>query len=133
MKPKIDLISVITDDLEGATEFYKNVLGFQIQLQLEQYVEFHAETVRFALTTRSVMKEATKHQSYSEGRRGQSFELAFILDSPEEVDIVYDDITKKGAIPVKEPENMPWNQRTAFFADPDGNIHELFAHLEKEV
>lgn len=124
---------MITDDLEGVTEFYKNVLGFQIQLQLEQYVEFLSETVRFALTTRSVMKEATKHQSYSEGRHGQSFELAFVLESPEEVDIVYDDIIKKGAVPIKKPENMPWNQRTAFFADPDGNIHELFADLKKKV
>jgi len=24
---------------------------------------------------------------------------------------------------------MPWNQRTAFIADPDGNIHEIFADL----
>jgi len=25
---------------------------------------------------------------------------------------------------------MPWGLRAAFFTDPDGNIHELFAGLE---
>ena len=31
---------------------------------------------------------------------------------------------------IKEPQNMPWNQRTALFADPDGNIHEIFAGIK---
>lgn len=35
-----------------------------------------------------------------------------------------------GATPIQAPQNMPWNQRTALFSDPDGNIHEIFAELE---
>jgi hypothetical protein len=26
-------------------------------------------------------------------------------------------------------DDVPWQQRTAMFADPDGNIHEFFADL----
>ncbi|MDA3812094.1 MAG: hypothetical protein PF518_17380 [Spirochaetaceae bacterium] len=39
-------------------------------------------------------------------------------------------IVSKGAKAVHSPADMPWNKRTALFADPDGNIHELFAELE---
>ena len=44
-------------------------------------------------------------------------------------EIAYHEITQKGAAPIKRPEDMPWNQRAAFIADPDGNIHEIFADL----
>ena len=67
------------------------------------------------------------HYSFREDKKGQSFELAFPLDSFEEVDKAYDELISKGATPIASPANMPWGQRTAFFADPDGNIHELFA------
>ncbi|MFQ5753700.1 MAG: VOC family protein [bacterium] len=38
----------------------------------------------------------------------------------------------KGTTPIQAPATMPWGQKTAFFADPDGNIHELFANLPDE-
>ncbi|RKD32466.1 hypothetical protein [Thermohalobacter berrensis] len=34
--------------------------------------------------------------------------------------------------PIQPPKNMPWNQRTALFSDPDGNIHEIFYDLSSE-
>ena len=36
---------------------------------------------------------------------------------------------EQGAVGVKPPAKMPWGQYTAFFADPEGNIHELFTDL----
>ena len=36
----------------------------------------------------------------------------------------------KGAASVHEPQDMPWNQRTALFADPNGNIHEIFVEIK---
>jgi hypothetical protein len=38
-------------------------------------------------------------------------------------------INTMGATPVHQPQNMPRNQRAALFADPDGNIHEIFAEI----
>jgi uncharacterized glyoxalase superfamily protein PhnB len=73
------------------------------------------------------MHEGTSHPSYKEQRVGQGFELAFPLDSPEEVDRAYDEIVSKEATPIKGPEMMPWGRRTAFFTDPEENIHELYS------
>ncbi len=130
MEARIDLVGVITSKFEEMLLFYKDVLGFKVKLQLESFVEFENSGVRFAISTHKVMAAATKHESFSqENAKGHSFELAFAAASPKDVDKTYDEIVQKGAIPIKSPENMPWQQRTAFFSDPDGNIHEIFADI----
>lgn len=40
---------------------------------------------------------------------------------------IYQEIVSKGATSITEPKLMDWGQTTGFFADPDGNIHSLFA------
>ena len=130
MNAKIALITILTDDVRRLVDFYNSVLGFHILQDLGKYVEFENPGVRFAICARSVMHEATGHADFQEPRSGQSFELAFPLDTASDVDLAYETITRQGASPVQPPANMPWKQRTAFFADPDGNIHELFANLD---
>jgi lactoylglutathione lyase len=129
MKRQIALITILTDDVKRLAGFYTSVLGFQILQDLGQYVELVNPGVRFAICARTVMESATGNQAFHEPRSGQCFELAFPLDSADEVDKAYAEIIRKGAVPIQPPATMPWNQRTAFFADPDGNIHELFAEL----
>ncbi|CAM3718719.1 VOC family protein [Marinicrinis lubricantis] len=128
MKAKIALITILTDNVPVMVDFYTKVLGFEIAGDHGENVEFHSEGVRFAICSRSILSSITNdHAGFKEERRGQSFELAFPLETREEVDRMYDEIIAKGAAPVASPADMPWGQRTAFFADPDGNIHELFA------
>jgi lactoylglutathione lyase len=133
MQPKIALITILTDNIGPLVRFYRDALGFRPQGEIDEanlsYTEFESAGVRFAICQRSVMAQFTGHASFSESTRGQAFELAFPCESPAEVDTAYAEIISKGATPVQAPANMPWNQRTAFFADPDGNIHELFADL----
>ena len=127
MKSRIGLVTILTDDIPSMKGFYGDVLGFEVIEDLGNYVEFANDGVRFAVCTRKVMHEGTDHSSYRKRKEGQAFELAFPLDSPEEVDRTFDEIVSKGASPVKGPEMMPWGRRTAFFADPEGNIHELYS------
>jgi lactoylglutathione lyase len=129
MKSQIALVTVLTDDTPRLAAFYRDVLGFPVKQDLGGYVEFESPGVRFAICTHKIMAEATVHPSYGEPRSGQCLELAFPCDTPQEVDESYQQLFDRGAIPVKPPANMPWGQRAAFFADPDGNIHELFAEL----
>lgn len=129
MTPTIALVTILTDDVLALTRFYRDVLGFPLEHGPGDYVEFRSPGVRFALCARHVMAEATRHPSYAEPRRGQTFELAFPLPTPAEVDAAYTDLVARGATPIGGPADMPWGQRAAFFADPDGNIHELFAVL----
>ena len=55
--------------------------------------------------------------------------LAFGLDSPAEVDTMFERLTKAGHPGSLEPCDAPWGQRYATILDPDGNMVDLFALL----
>jgi len=128
---QLDMVGVITSKFDEMLAFYRDTLDMKIKLQMESYVEFEHPGIRFAISTHDVMQKATGHASYAEERRGQSLELAFRIATPEEVDSAFNELMEKGATSVTSPADMPWGQRAAFFADPDGNIHEIFADLPK--
>ena len=127
MKAKINQVGIITSQFDLMLQFYEKVLGFQIKLQLENYVEFENEGVRFAIASNQIMYDITSNQTFLDKKSGQSLELAFEVSSPKEVDKIYNKLLSLGAKPIKEPNFMPWGHRAAFFADPDNNIHEIFA------
>lgn len=129
METRIALITILTGDVPALARFYRDVLGFAVETDMGEYVEFASEGVRFAVCARSIMFEATGDDRFRQPAAGRSFELAFPCSSPATVDEAYAEIVGQGATPIKAPADMPWGQRTAFFADPDGNVHELFADL----
>ena len=130
MKAQISLVTIWTNDIEKMKNFYSQVLEFKIEGDLGGYVEFENNGVRFAICTRDVMYAYSSE--YRKESTGQGFELAFPCENPRDVDESFKKLVSAVAVAVHEPEDMPWNQRTAFFADPDGNIHEIFANIEVE-
>lgn len=126
MQTEIGLITVLADDVDEMANFYSEVLGFEKNYITDDYVEFESENVRFAVCARSTLLELSGHSSYEQDKQGQSFELAFRLPSTEAVNKSYDEIIQNGAVPIREPHDTPWMRRTAMFADPEGNIHELY-------
>jgi len=128
MKAEINLITIWTNDISKMKDFYNQVLGFKIKNDLGSYVEFENNGVRFAICMRDVMYDYSIE--YEKKIIGQAFELAFPCENPNDVDESFTQLVIKGATPIHEPQSMPWNQRTAFFADPDGNIHEIFAEIK---
>ncbi|TFG10668.1 glyoxalase [Candidatus Thorarchaeota archaeon] len=127
MKTRIGLVTVLANDVKGLADFYSSVLGFGKDYTTDDYVEFESEGVRFAICARSTMHRLSNHESYTREREGQSFELAFPLPSSEAVDETYEEIIQAGATPIRAPHDTPWMRRTAMFADPEGNIHELYS------
>lgn len=128
MKAEINLITIWTDDIENMKDFYKNVLGFKIKSDLGGYVEFENSGVRFAICTRDTMHDYSGE--YNKSSIGQAFELAFPCENSKDVDESFKKLISMGARAIHDSEDMPWNQRTALFADPDGNIHEIFAYIK---
>lgn len=128
MKAQINLITIWTDNIDKMKNFYNQVLGFRIENDLGNYVEFENGGVRFAICMRDVMYVYSSE--YRKEPLGQGFELAFPCENPNDVDESFKKLISKGAISVHGPKDMPWNQRTALFADPDGNIHEIFAEIK---
>lgn len=127
MKHGINLVTIWTEDIGKMKAFYNQTMGMAVVADYGSYVEFANEGVRFAVCQRNVMYPYI--DEYRKRAEGQVLELAFECDTEEDLDATYIWLTENGATPVSPPKTMPWNHRTAFIADPDGNIHEIFFKL----
>lgn len=126
MKIKFDLVGIFVNDIKKMVDFYKNVIGIEIDWdQKGSYAEFKHEGIRFAMFERAKLPELLgQAPSYPEGING-TFELAINAGRPENVDTVFNKFVKSGAKPIYEPRNEPWKMRSSMIADPEGNLIEI--------
>lgn len=123
------MLSLFTDQFEAMKNFYAYTLEFTIQKELENYVEFSGQSVRFVICNRKVMRNAVEGEHYDQPATGHPLSFAFSCESQSDLDAQFQTLIEKGATKIQAGKVMPWNQYAAFFADPDGHIHELFAPL----
>jgi catechol 2,3-dioxygenase-like lactoylglutathione lyase family enzyme len=125
--PRFDAVGVIVSDMDRAIAFYRR-LGLEFQADAEG----HAEATlpggsRLMLDTEEMIRSFAPDWSPPTG--GPRTALAFLCDSPDEVDRVYRELVDAGAEGHKEPWDAFWGQRYAEVKDPDGNLVDLFARL----
>jgi uncharacterized glyoxalase superfamily protein PhnB len=123
--PKLDAVGIIVSALEPARRFYA-LLGLEFP-EDEGHTEAVTETgLRVMLDTEELVR------SFDPGwvrPTGQRVGLAFLCNSPAEVDSLYAKVVATGFRGHKEPWDAFWGQRYAQVADPNGNIVDLFAAL----
>lgn len=129
MRPKLDLVGLVVQDMRATLDFYR-LLGFRFPdgAAAEAHVEVQLEGgLRFAFDTREVVRSIDEEWQPPSG--GHAFALAFLCGSPAEVDAVYAELVAAGHPSHKEPWDAFWGQRYAQVRDPDGNVIDLFAPL----
>jgi uncharacterized glyoxalase superfamily protein PhnB len=122
-----DAIGVVVSDLRRSIDFYRRLgLEFESADDAHGHVEATGAGVRFMLDT-----EETVRSFDPDWRRpdGNSIGLAFLCDSPADVDRLHADLIAAGAQSHKEPWDAFWGQRYAQVRDPDGHVVDLFATL----
>jgi catechol 2,3-dioxygenase-like lactoylglutathione lyase family enzyme len=129
--PRFDVVGVIVSDLQAAVEFYRR-LGLQFPDELDPMGHGHVEAplpggLRFTLDTEESIRSF--NPAWHPPAGGHRLTVAFQCESPEEVDRLYQEITRAGSAGYKEPWNAFWGQRYAQIQDPDGNVVDLFAPL----
>jgi catechol 2,3-dioxygenase-like lactoylglutathione lyase family enzyme len=122
---------VIVSDLEASVDFYAK-LGLRFPEQIDPVGHGHVETalpggLRFTLDSEQSIRSFDPGWSPPAG--GRRMALAFLCDSPSEVDRLYRELTEAGAPGHKKPWDAFWGQRYAQLKDPDGNVVDLFAPL----
>lgn len=123
-------ITVLADDVPGLARFFEDGLALTVAVREENYVAFDGPGVRFAIFSRPLMGPSTHdHPSFRAARTGQAFELNFECPTPAEVHTLFERVLAAGAEPIATPVATDWGHFSAFFADPEGNIHSLFAVL----
>ena len=119
-------IGLFVEDMGEMIRFYRDVMGFEIT-EPEDAVNVYLKKdgVLFMLYEQKNFEKMSGHvYEYLKGLNGH-FEIALNVSSFADVDRTFAEVTAKGAMPVMEPETMPWGQRTCYVADPEGNLLEI--------
>lgn len=130
MTARLDLVGIVAADMARSLAFYR-ALGLEVPADADQapHVELVLPSgVRLAWDLPEVMTSFDADWSTSSGA-GHSLSIAFLCESPSEVDTLYDDVSSAGFEGHLAPWDAVWGQRYAVLRDPDGNTVDLFAPL----
>jgi lactoylglutathione lyase len=119
---RVDYVIHYVESLEQSVTFYRHVIGLEVRIEGEGYVEFAMENTKFALFERSKLPELI-------GRAGGNApcgEIGFLV---EDVDGEAERLRGLGVDILTGPVDRPWGERTLHIADPDGNIIEFAQKL----
>jgi len=126
MGTQLDMIGIFVKDLHQMVEFYRDVLGFEIDWDGKgPYAEFKHKSIRFSMYERARLPGLLgQTPTYPDGLNG-TFELAIDLPASVDVDREFQRIVKAGALPVYAPRIEPWGMYSSMITDPEGNIVEI--------
>ncbi|MGN9820319.1 VOC family protein [Streptomyces sp. SD11] len=127
--PRFDLIGLVVSDMAASLAFYRR-LGLEFPEGAESAPHVEAQLpggLRFALDTEDTIRSF--HPDWRPPTAGGRVALAFLCDSPADVDTTYEALLAAGHTAELKPFDAPWGMRYAVIHDPDDNTVDLFAHL----
>lgn len=129
MTPRLDAIGLVVADMAASLAFYRR-LGLDIPAEADSAP--HAEAtlssgLRVLWDTEETVRSFDPGWTRPTGG-GERLGLAFVCDSPAEVDSVYAELIEAGYQGHLKPWDAVWGQRYAVVLDPDGCAVSLFAN-----
>jgi uncharacterized glyoxalase superfamily protein PhnB len=127
--PKLDLIGIVVADMGQALQFYREVgLNIPDGQDDEGHVEITLDNgLRIAWDTYDVIRSFMPN--FEPPKDHNAIGLAFLCDSPADVDATYERLIAKGYNGHLEPFDTSWGQHYAQVEDPDGNVIDFFCQL----
>ena len=127
MQPRLDLIGLVVQDMARSLAFYRQLgLDLPAGADTEPHVDYTLPGgLRLAWDTIETVRSFDPDWTASTG--SPRIGLAFLCDSPSDVDRVYSELTAQSYKGHKAPWDAFWGQRYALIHDPDGNSVDLFA------
>lgn len=142
MIPVIDHIHITVENLERAERFYDRLLpllGFDLSLKEHdsvpeheyQIVEYHNRSLSIGLVNQ---RTAYQNECPSRRKAGALHHLAFRVDSPTEVDLLYEQVKALPAYIVHSPQFYPEycsDYYAFFFKDSEGIECEIVSYARE--
>jgi len=127
MPARLNLIGIVVQDMARSLAFYRRLgLDLPASADTEPHVEMTLPGgLRLAWDTVETIRSFDPEWASPSGSARVG--LAFLCDSPADVDRTYSELTGLGYEGHKEPWDAFWGQRYASLHDPDGNGVDLFA------
>ena len=122
---KIMAIHLLVRDLAKCVAFYRDTLGLQVQesWSTSDSIAFQMENVYFWLLEAPGAAQMVSEEPLELVAEGGPRVL--LAATVEDVDAAYEELKSKGVTFLRPPTDQPWRLRTAYFADPEGNLWEL--------
>ena len=121
-------IDLFVAELDRAVAFYGETLGFGLKRPDTGFAEFSTNGVGLALWE---VSDVTHALEFSESpRQGLTAMVAVRVETADAVDAHHAELVAKGVNAVQPPTTHPWNARTTYFSDPDGNLWETYSRVD---
>jgi len=124
MEQRLTIITLGVSDLIKSERFYSNQLGWIKSDQSNDSIVFY-NLNGFQLALYQVDKLAEDAYLVYSKHDFKGFTLAYNTRSEKEVDLLFEELLKKGVEIIKRPEKVFWGGYSGYFADPDKNLWEV--------
>ena len=121
---RISIVTIGARDVIALGAFYRRLGWTEVMKADDGFTAY--ETAGAILTLyplNSLASDANVEPARDQGFRGIT--LAINVEGPDDVDRSIEDARDAGADILTEPETATWGGRSAYFADPEGNVWEV--------
>ena len=124
---KITATVLIVQDLNKVMTFYRDVLGLPPTFNDDVSYGFKLGDQDLVVLQVSAAIEMTGEPAISL-TAGVNHTMMPCINC-DDIDATYNELTAKGLNFIKPPKDQAWGRRTAYFADPEGHLWELYQEL----
>ena len=132
-RPVLDQINMVVNDMDAMAEFYGH-LGLALDRSTPEWAPHHRNTEvegGLHLDLDSPQFASVWNQGWPAGRSGAV--LGFRVESRDDVDATYEDLTSYGYKGQQPPYDAFWGARYAVVSDPDGNAVGLMSESDPSL
>ena len=120
---QLDYAIVLCADMPRMKAFYRNLLPFEVDSESDTSLALRAGSVLLGLRQRTRGYDGSGVRAQLPG-----VQLAFRV-APDEVERCYRQLVEMGVAILEPPTDQPRGHRTVYFADPEGNLLEVYAEI----
>jgi lactoylglutathione lyase len=114
---KLNYCIVFASDMDRATAFYRDVLGFRVTFESPEWTEFATGETTLALHKARDAAEPSAARS-----RAGTCQFGMTVD---DIDRFHDTVLAKGTTCIEPPHLQDFGGRLALYADPDGLLFSV--------
>ncbi len=112
-------------DLPAMRAFYRGLGWEEVAKSSDAFASFRTGGCILALFPFGALAKDARVPASGVGTSFRGVTLALNVERPDLVDTAIAELRAAGANIVKDPEDAPWGGRSAYFADPEGNLWEV--------
>ena len=122
---RMTVVTLGVHDMPAMRAFYRNLGWREEKTSSDTFASFLLEGAILALFPFEELARDGRVQASDVGTTFRGITLAINVETKELVDSTIVELRAKGAEITKEPEDASWGGRSAYFADPEGNLWEI--------